>query len=170
MTHLFAAYKIDTLRIRTYTDKKWRNKKDISCKWKPKESSNVYTFIRRSEVKSLSRVRLFVTPWTVAYHTPGISHGIFQARVLEWVAISFSRGSSRPRNWTLVSRIVGRCFTIWATREVDLKTKTVVLTDKRGCYIMIKGPIQEESVTFVTVENFNTPLPSVGRSLRQKNK
>ena len=50
---------------------------------------------------------------------PGSSiHGILQARVLEWVAISFSRGSSRPRDWTQVSCIVGRRFTIWATREV----------------------------------------------------
>ena len=44
-------------------------------------------------------------------------HGIFQARVLEWIAISFSRVSSWPRNQTRVSRIAGRCFTIWATRE-----------------------------------------------------
>ena len=44
-------------------------------------------------------------------------HGIFQARVLEWVAISFSRGSFRPRNRTWVSCIAGRCFTVWATRE-----------------------------------------------------
>ena len=44
-------------------------------------------------------------------------HGIFQARVLEWVAISFCRGSSWPRDRTWVSRIVGRRFTIWATRE-----------------------------------------------------
>ena len=44
-------------------------------------------------------------------------HGIFQARVLEWIAISFSRGSSRLRNRTQVSRIGGRRFTIWATRE-----------------------------------------------------
>ena len=43
--------------------------------------------------------------------------GIFQARVLEWVAIAFSRGSSQPRDRTWVSRIVGRCFTLWATRE-----------------------------------------------------
>ena len=51
---------------------------------------------------------------------PGSSiHGILQARVLEWVAISFSRGSSRPRDRTWVSCIVGRCFTIWATREVS---------------------------------------------------
>ena len=50
---------------------------------------------------------------------PGSSvHGIFQATVLEWVAISFSRGSSRPRDQTRVSRIVDRHFTIWATREV----------------------------------------------------
>ena len=45
-------------------------------------------------------------------------HGILQARVLEWVAISFSRRSSRPRDWTQVSRNVGRCFTVWATGEV----------------------------------------------------
>ena len=41
-------------------------------------------------------------------------HGVFQARVLEWIAISFSRGSSRPRNRIWVSRIVDRCFTVWA--------------------------------------------------------
>ena len=49
---------------------------------------------------------------------PGFSvHGIFQARVLEWVDISFSRGSSQPRDQTRVSHIVGRRFTLWATRE-----------------------------------------------------
>ena len=47
-------------------------------------------------------------------------HGIFQARVLEWVAISFSRGPSRPRDWTRVSRIVSKHFTVWATREVQV--------------------------------------------------
>ena len=50
---------------------------------------------------------------------PGSSvHGIFQAIVLEWIAISFSSGSSQPRDGTQVSRIVDRRFTIWATREV----------------------------------------------------
>ena len=49
---------------------------------------------------------------------PGSSvHGILQARVLEWVAISFSRGSSRPRDRTQVSRTAGRRFNLWATRE-----------------------------------------------------
>ena len=50
---------------------------------------------------------------------PGSSiHGIFQTRVLEWGAIAFSRVSSQLRDRTWVSRIVGRCFTVWATREV----------------------------------------------------
>ena len=49
---------------------------------------------------------------------PGSSvHGILQARILEWVAISFSRGSSRPKNQTWVSCIAGRYFTNWTTRE-----------------------------------------------------
>ena len=43
--------------------------------------------------------------------------GIFQTRILEWVAIPFSRGSSQSRNWTQVFYIAGRFFTFWATRE-----------------------------------------------------
>ena len=49
---------------------------------------------------------------------PGSSvHGIFQARTLEWVAISFSRGSSLPKDRTQVSCTASRFSTIWATRE-----------------------------------------------------
>ena len=49
---------------------------------------------------------------------PGSSlHEIFQARILKWVAISFSRGSSQPRDQTWVSCTAGRFFTDWATRE-----------------------------------------------------
>ena len=55
-------------------------------------------------------------------------HGIFQAIVLEWIAISFSRGSSQPRARTRVSCIVDRCFTVWATREVQ-NTKEQILYD-----------------------------------------
>ena len=61
-----------------------------------------------------------LTPWDpMDCSLSGSSvHRIFQARVLEWVAISFSRGSSRPRDWTQVSHTVGRRFTVWATGEV----------------------------------------------------
>ena len=46
-------------------------------------------------------------------------HGILRARILEWVAFPFSRGSSQPRDWTQVSHIAGRIFTSWATREAQ---------------------------------------------------
>ena len=44
-------------------------------------------------------------------------HGIFQARIMGWVDIPFSRGSSQPKDWTHISCIAGRFFTIWDTRE-----------------------------------------------------
>ena len=57
------------------------------------------------------------------YSSPGSSvHGILQARILELVAISFSRESSQPRDRTWVSHVshtAGRLFTIWATREAQ---------------------------------------------------
>ena len=61
---------------------------------------------------------------------PGFSvHGIFQARVLEWVAISFSRGSSWPRDRPQVSCIAGRRFTLWATREYYVKRSFILITE-----------------------------------------
>ena len=45
-------------------------------------------------------------------------HGILQARILEWVAIPFSRGSSRPRDWTQISCSAGVFFTVWVTRAL----------------------------------------------------
>ena len=50
---------------------------------------------------------------------PHIVYGILQAKILEWIAFRFSRGSSRPMDLTQVSCIVGRFFTSWATREAQ---------------------------------------------------
>ena len=50
-----------------------------------------------------------------------MTHGILQARILEWVASPFSRGSSQPRDGTLVSHIVGGFFINWATRAKSIK-------------------------------------------------
>ena len=66
--------------------------------------------------QTLSCVWLFVTPWTIAHKAPP-SMGILQARILEWVAMPFSRGSFWTRNWTGVSCIAGGFFSSWATRE-----------------------------------------------------
>ena len=54
--------------------------------------------------QSLSCVQLFVTPWTIALQAP-LSMGILQARILEWVAISFSRGSAWSRDPACISCI-----------------------------------------------------------------
>ena len=147
-----------------------------TLEWVAISLSNAWKWKVKGKVKSLSRVRLFPTPWTAAHQAPatmGFSrqeygsgvplemsaikgagkcgflfwvavcacilsllqscptlcdpmdcnlpgssvHGILQARILEWVAISFSRGSSQPRDRTCISCIAGRFFTIWATRE-----------------------------------------------------
>ena len=66
--------------------------------------------LRFAVVQSLSCVQLLATPWTVACKAP-LSVEILQARILEWVAIYFARGSSRPTNRTRVSCIAGRVFT-----------------------------------------------------------
>ena len=70
-----------------------------------------------------------VTKWCPAlsnpkdYSPPGSSvHGNFQARILKWVAISYSRGSSWPRNWTPVSCIAGRFFIVSAMIYVNSQT------------------------------------------------
>ena len=61
-------------------------------------------------------------------------HGILQARILEWIAMLFSRGSSWPRDWTWVSCIAGRFFTTWATREALSLPKPI----KKNLWIKIK--------------------------------
>ena len=60
-------------------------------------------------VPSVSLVRFFMTPWTVACQTP-LSMEFFQARIQEWVAMLMSKRSSQPRNWTHISCIAGRFF------------------------------------------------------------
>ena len=73
-----------------------------------------FTNLQHDCMGVLSSVQLFVTLWTVACQTP-LSMGFFQARILEWVAISFCRGSSWPRDRTCISYIptlLGRFFTL----------------------------------------------------------
>jgi len=78
-------------------------------------------------------------------------HGIFQARILEWVAISFSRGSSQPRDQACISCITGRFFTNSATRKSSLLT----LTQKTQAHRVPPGPVpppsQHVSLWIVTI-------------------
>jgi len=97
----------------------------------------------------------------MGHSSPGSSvQGIFQARTLESVAISFSRGSSQPRDQTQVFHVVGRLFTVWATREAHLLTfLSAIKKKKRGgtlgvlikCHQISKMPVLRTSLA--TVEN-----------------
>ena len=83
------------------------------------------------DTKSVLIAQSCLTLWDpIDCSLPGSSvHGILQARKLEWVAISFSRGSSWPRDRTGISCSADRFFTFWATREA-LGTKVVSKLNK----------------------------------------
>ena len=72
-----------------------------------------------------------MTPWTVARQAP-LPMGILQARLLELIAMPPSRGSSQPRDQTLVSGIAGRFFAIRATREAHWYKVTLGKDGKRN--------------------------------------
>ena len=88
-----------------------KSQQDENCLW-------------QSESISLLFMSNSATSWTVCRSLGSSVHGFFQARILEWVAIPFSRESSQPRDQTWVSCIAGRFFTIWATREAHLWQST----------------------------------------------
>ena len=73
-------------------------------------------------------------------------HGILQARILEWVAMTFSRGSFQPRNRTQVSCIASRFFTIWATRDNSIWKRSELSIKRSGTRIHF-----EHSVNLTTI-------------------
>ena len=75
-------------------------------------------------VLSCAAVSDFFDPMHCSQPDPSV-HGILQARILEKVAIHFSRGSSQPRDRTSVSCIASWLFTIWATREAYTYTRKI---------------------------------------------
>ena len=88
-------------------------KKDTDQKWMIKDkTANSEHNIIESESGSVVSDSLLYSPW----NSPGQNTGV--------VAFSFSKGSSQPRDQTQVSRIAGRFFTSWATREVLYNIKT----------------------------------------------
>ena len=67
-------------------------------------ADHFHKYIVQGKWKSLSCVWLFATPWTIVCQAP-LLMGIFQAKLLEWIAMPSSRGSSQARDWTQVSHI-----------------------------------------------------------------
>ena len=100
----------------------------------------------------------------VDYSLPGSSvQIILQARILEWVAISFSRGSSQPKDWTRVSCIAGRFFIIWVTREAIWNLKIIF-----KCLEMPSAwHSYEEAIMFMDGMTSDHYLPDVPKGHRQ---
>ena len=85
---------------------------------------------RNKSYRALAKLQSEVAQWyltlcdLIDYSLAGSSiHGILQARILEWIAIAFSRGSSRWKDQTQVTGIEGRLFTVWTTLD-NCKSKT----------------------------------------------
>ena len=93
-------------------------------------------------------------PHSLAAHQASLSMGILQARVLEWVAMPFARGSSQPRDWTQASCIAGGFFTNWATRK----------TKNTGVGIL--SLLQESSCMQTLTNHIGESLP--GESMNQQ--
>ena len=93
-------------------------------------------------------------------------HGILQARILEWVTISFSRGSSWPRDWTWISCITDRFFTDWVTREAffNLYESSYTWWVFLGCWffqylLYYSWILNKTNNLYIPVKNFNTLSP-----------
>ena len=122
----------DTTERLTQHTREARTQKQPKCALKDEQVRKMWytnmcvcVCVRAHCASSLSPVLPFVTPWIVAHQAP-LSMGILKARILEWIAMPSSRGSSQPRDWTQVSCITGRFFTSWATREAHIYTHTYI--------------------------------------------
>ena len=115
-------------------------------KWKTVLTLLIFTSIHMSECVRIAQS--CPTLWDhIDCSPPGSSvHGILQARILEWVAISFSRGSSWLRDRTWVSCITGRFFTIWATSESESRSVVPDSLQPHGLYSPWNSPGQNTGV------------------------
>ena len=94
---------------------------------------------------------------------PGSSvHRILQAWILKWVAISFLRGSSQPRDWTWVSCIAGRFFTVWATREIRVSWRAETKPNQK------EGPRQASWSVLRKCLHFSVQLDLLGGNLEKE--
>ena len=86
--------------------------------------------------------------------TGSSGHGILQTRILEWVAIPFSRGSSLPRDRTPVSCIAGMFFTVWATREGLSPLKSVQSLSHVWLFVTSRAAAHQASLSITSSQSF----------------
>ena len=95
----------------------WRKVSSVSCVGKAGQS---HVNQRQNTPHTIHKVKATQLGLTLQAHgLYNTVHGILQARILEWVAFPFSRGSSQPRDWTQVSHMAGRFFTSRVTKQTQ---------------------------------------------------
>ena len=110
---IFQARILEWLAISFSRRSSWpRDQTQVSC-----IAGRFFTIWATKETIWNSEVKVTQSCPTLCNLTDYTVFGILQARILDWVAFPFSRGSSQPRHWSQVSHIAGRFFTSWATRE-----------------------------------------------------
>ena len=111
-----------------------------------------------------------LTLWSLDCNLPVFSvHGCLQARILEWVAISYSRGSSWPRDQTQVSCIAGRLLTAWVTRW-NIRGLHPKSKKRQKCPLsqLLGRPLEQEMSTHSSVLGLKIPWteePGTRRSM-----
>ena len=100
------------------------------CTWNG--SKHIWLYESERESRSVMSNPLQPMDYTV--------HGILQARILEWIAFPFSRGSSQPRDWTQVSHIAGGFFINWAAREAQIHGSEHYFLNQLASTIWAKSP------------------------------
>ena len=90
-------------------------------------------------VQLLRCVRLFANPWTVVHQAP-LVHGIFQARVFKWVAISFSRGSSQRRDLTCIYCVFALAAGLFTTEPPGSQLLQTLIFIQHGLHLCALQP------------------------------
>ena len=131
-----------------------------SEKWKMVIIMMYFSTVKWSEVKVTQLCLTLCDP--VDY----IVHGIFQARILEWVSSPFSMGSAQPRNWTGVSCTAGGFFISWATREAHYSVTKVTRSSKLEKRLRERD---KKSVTIKAAETLSLMKKKKKRKAKTKN-
>ena len=109
----------------------WHWKRFLRVPWTARRSNQ--SILKEINPEHSLKVKVTQSCLTLCNPMDYTVYGVLQARILEWVAFPFSRGSSQPRDWTQVSCIAGGFFTSWAIREApfiegtDAKTEAPIL-------------------------------------------
>ena len=116
----------------------------------------IWTEVKESESHSIMSDSLWPN---ILYPSILLCQWDFQARILEWVAMSFSRRSSQPRDWTRISCIAGELFTLWATREVTVIKNPPAVQETQASVLGQEDPLEEERTTHSSVLACEIPCP-----------